>query len=77
MHRRQRELLRNSLVALAAGLAEVGVVDRGMRIARGQNIVYAMATGAVGRDHRAAFCRKPVIAVHVTGYAVARYAKLL
>ena len=77
MDRRARELLRHALVALAAGGVEVGAIDGGAGIARGQNVVDAVATGAVGGDDRAAFRGQPVIAVEVAGDTVAGHAKLL
>ena len=77
MHRRARELLRHAFVALAAGGVQIGAIDRRPRIARRQNVVHAMATGAVGRHHRAALRGQPVIAVEVAGHAVAGHAELL
>ncbi len=43
----------------------------------GQNVVHAVAAGAVGGDHGTAFHREAVIAVHVGGDAVAGNAELL
>ena len=77
VHARQRELLRHAFVALAAGGAQVGAVDGGVRIARGQNVVDAVATRAVGGHHRSALRGQPVIAVHVSRDAVAGQPELL
>ncbi len=55
VHLGQCELLRNSLVALAAGGVQVGAIDGRAGIARRQNIMHAVATGAVGHHRRAAF----------------------
>ena len=68
---RQSELLRHALVALAARRAQVGVVDRRPRIAGGQDVVHAVATGAVGHHNGSALRSQPVIAVHVGGNLVA------
>ena len=77
MHLGQRKLLRNSLVAFAAGRVEVGVIDGRARIARRQNVMHAVATGAVGRHHRAALGGQSVITVQVSRHAVSRHAELL
>ena len=77
MNARKGELLCHSLVALAAGGIEVGVIDGRAGIARRQNVMHAVATGAVGRNHRAAFRGQSVIAIHVGGDAVARDAEFL
>ena len=61
----QREFLRRSLVALAAGGVEVGAIDGRTWIARRENVVHAMTTGAVRGDHRATFGGEAVVAVHV------------
>ncbi len=71
------ELLRHSLVALATGGIKVGAIDGGTRIARRQDVMHAMATSAVGCNHRTAFRRKAVITVHIRGHAVSGYAELL
>ncbi len=77
MDRRARKLLRHAFVALAAGGVEIGAIDGGAGIAGRQNVVDAVATGAVGGDHRAAFRGQAVIAVEVAGDAVPGYAELL
>ena len=77
MDRRARELLRDAFVALAAGGVEVGAIDGGAGIAGRQNVVHAVATGAVGGDDRAALRGQAVIAVEVAGDAVAGDAELL
>ena len=77
VHAGQRELLRHALVALAAGGIQIGAIDRRARIARRQNVVHAVATGAVGRNHRTALRGQPVIAVHVARDAVSGHAELL
>ena len=77
MDRRARELLRHALVALAAGGVEIGAIDGGAGIARRQNVVDAVATGAVGRNYRAAFRGQAVIAVEVAGDAIAGHAEFL
>ena len=77
MDRRARELLRDAFVALAAGGVEIGAIDGGARIARRQNVVHAVATGAVGGDDRTALGGQAVIAVEVAGDAVAGDAELL
>ena len=75
--RRAREFLRDALVALAAGGVEIGAIDGGAGIAGGQNVVHAVATGAVGGDDRTAFGGQAVVAVEVAGDAVAGHAELL
>ena len=77
VHGSQREFLGYSLVAFAAGGVEVGVIDGGARIARRQDVVHSVATGAVCRNHRAAFGGEAVIAVHVGGDAIAGHAEFL
>ena len=71
------ELLGNALVALAAGSVEVGGVDGGARIAGRQDVVNAVATGAVGDDDRTALRSEAVVAVVISGDAVADDAELL
>ncbi len=57
-------------VALAAGLAQIRVIDRGAWVARRINIVDAMAAGAVG-DGLAAFVRgESVVAILIGGDAI-------
>ena len=58
----EREFFGDAGMALAAGPNQVGAVDGGTRIARGQNVVHAVATGAVGDDLRTEFGSQPVIA---------------
>src|SRR4051794_6366611 len=64
-------------MALAARGAQVSVVNRRARITGRQNVVYAVAAGAVGNHHRSAHRSQTVIAVHVGGYLVASQAELL
>ena len=71
------ELLRDAFVALAAGGVEVGAIDGGVRVARGENVVHAVATGAVGGDDGSALGGEAVIAIEVAGDAVAGNAELL
>ena len=47
--------------------SRLALVDGGAGIAGGQNVMHAVATGAVGRHHRAALRGQPVITVQVTG----------
>ncbi len=77
MDGRAGELLRDAFVALAAGGVEVGTIDGGAGIAGGENVVHAVATGAVGGDDGTAFGGEAVIAVKVAGDAVAGHAELL
>ena len=77
VHLGESELLRNSLVALAAGNIEIGAVDGGMRIARWQNVMHSVATGAVCHHDGAAFRSHPVITVKITRYSVSLYAEFL
>ncbi len=65
MHRRKGELLRHPLVTLAARSIEIGAVDRRSRVARWKDIVHAVATGTVRRNHRATLCGQTVITVQV------------
>ena len=62
---------------LPAGRIQVGLVDRRVGIARGQNIVHPVAARAVGRNHRPTLRRQPVIAVQVARNPVPRKPKLL
>ena len=59
-------------VALAAGIHEVSAVDGGPGIVRRQNVVHAVATGAIGYDLRAQFGRQAVVAGQVGGGTAAR-----
>ena len=54
-----------ALVALAAGLAQVGGIDGGARIAGTEDGVHSVAGSAIGRGDFAFFDREPVIAVGV------------
>ena len=74
---RQRELLGYSFVALAAGGAQVGVIDGGAGIARGQDVVHSVTTGAIGRNDGAALRGQSVIAIHIGRDAVAGQAEFL
>ena len=47
-----------------------------MRIARGQNVVYAMTTRAVRGNNRPALGSEAMVAVHVCRYAIPRNSKL-
>ena len=73
----ESELLSNSLMALSAGSVEIGAVDGGARIARRQDVMHAVATGAVGNHDRTALGGQPVITVKVSRNAVAFYSELL
>ena len=77
MDGRAGELLRDAFVALAAGGVEIGAIDGGVGIARRENVVHAVATGAVGGDDGTAFGGEAVIAVEIAGDAVAGDAELL
>ena len=55
VHLTERKFLGDSRMALSTGLHQVGAIDRGARVARGQNIVHAMTTGAIGDDLRSKF----------------------
>ena len=73
VHRPDGEAAARVVVALAAGLAQVGVVDGGARIAGGIDVVNAVTAGAVG-DGLAALARgQSVIAVLIGGHAVLRH----
>ncbi len=67
----ERELLSYALVALAAGGAQVGMIDGRAGIARGQDVVDAVAARTIGSDKGTALGREPVIAVHVGRNAIA------
>ena len=77
MHFVEGELLRDSPMALSAGSVEIGPIDRRARIARWQNVMHAVATGAVGYHHRSAFRGQPVITVQVGRDAVAFHPEFL
>ena len=47
----QGESLGHSLVTLSAGCNQIGAINSRTRIARRQNVVHPMATGAVGHNH--------------------------
>ncbi len=73
----ERELLSHALVALAAGGAEICMVDGRAGIARGQDVVDSVAARTVGGDHRTALRGQAVIAVHIGCDAIAGQAELL
>src|SRR5205807_8160964 len=50
MHFTQNKFLGDTWMALATCLNEVGFVDRGARIAGGEDIVHSMATGTVSHN---------------------------
>ena len=57
--------------------SRLAFIDGGARIARRQNVMHAVATGAVGHHHRTALRGQSVITVQVTRHAVSRHAELL
>ena len=70
VHRPDGKAAARVVVALAAGLAQVGVIDGGARIAGWIDVVHAMAAGAVGDGLAASARGEPVVAVLVGGDAV-------
>ena len=72
MHRSQRERLPRVRMALAAGSGQIGFGNGGTRVARGQDFVHPVATGAIGNRLRPGLSRQAVVAVLVTGDAVGR-----
>src|SRR5579872_4352569 len=77
MHAGEDEFLGYTFVALTAGDLEVGGVYGRARIARGEDVVNTMATGAICGDDRAALHGEAVVAVHVGGDTVSWNAELL
>ncbi len=71
------ELFRDARMALTAGAGEVGVIDRGPRIARRKNVVHAVAAGAIGDDLRSSARRQSVIARQISRFAAPLDAELL
>ena len=59
------ELRVGSRMALPARLRQVGVVDRGTRVARREDVVHSVATGAIRDSRRADLGRHAVIACEV------------
>ena len=60
-------------MAIAAGLAQVRLVHRRARIAGGKNVVYPMATGAVGHGLLAGAGSQAMVAVLISGDARSRH----
>ena len=76
MHLAESEILAGSGMAFAAGLDQVALVDRRIRIAGWQDLVIAMATRAVRRVGRAALDGQAMITVEERLHAVRRQAEL-
>ena len=71
MHLAGREISVGAGMALAAGLDEMRRVDGRVWIARRQDVVHPVTTGAVGRDLRSAGGGQPVIAGQIARLAAA------
>src|SRR5271157_6594618 len=65
VHLEADELFVCAGMALAASFRQVGMIDGGMRVRRGQNVVHSVATGAIGHRARTYSRCHPVIAGQV------------
>ena len=72
-----REFFRDAGMTLAASPDQIGVVDGRPWIARRENAVRPVATGAIRHDLRASLRGQSVVAGQVSGLAAARHSKFL
>src|SRR3954470_23079329 len=63
------KLVRHSGMTLSARFHQVGAIDRGLRIARRQNVMHSVTTGTVGYNLRPEFGRQPMVARQIGGGA--------
>ncbi len=70
VHFALREILRRARMALPARDDQVVRIDRRARVARAQDLVNAMATGAIGRQRRSILRGQAVVALEESLYPV-------